>query len=29
MPVLSEVDREAIWQEMIMKNREEEVDSLT
>jgi hypothetical protein len=29
MPVLSEADREEIWNEMVRKNREGEVDSLT
>lgn len=29
MPVLSEADRETIWNEMVSKNREGEVDSLT
>jgi hypothetical protein len=28
MPALSEADREAIWQEIISKNREGEIDSL-
>lgn len=29
MPILSEVEREEIWKEMVAKNREGEVDSLT
>lgn len=29
MPILTEAEREEIWREMVAKNREGEVDSLT